>query len=247
MDNEFIADITHELKSPISVINGYASFLIQKMPSGGASDELMRGLSAIYNNSIQLQSLVEDLMEMVRFEAGGLRLRTEPLPAAEFLHQTAADFSVQAGQRNIQLTSGCAGKEGMLVQADPKRLRQVMVNLVSNALKFTPQGGRIGIWAREEEGRMARFSVTDTGVGIAPEECDKVFERYYQAEGGRPYTRGLGLGLEISRRLVELHGGRIWVESELGAGSRFHFTLPLAEGRPDPEKFVSPPLTRRSK
>ncbi|MEE8424928.1 MAG: HAMP domain-containing sensor histidine kinase, partial [Elusimicrobiota bacterium] len=237
---EFLADCIHELKSPLSIIQGYASFLSKE---GAAKPQLMTsGLRAINRSAHQLRGLVDDFLDTERLRSQKASLNLEPVPVAEILSQTVESYRILAGDRRIELCWGVIGDGGIRVRADVKRLRQILGNLITNAIKFTTDGGRIGLWAREK-GKEVVFCIEDSGVGMRREDCAKVFGRKTQIDTPLPNGRGLGLGLTIAKELLALHGGRIWVQSEPGKGSRFYFTLAMTEGSPDPSKFTALPNT----
>ncbi|HAH05568.1 MAG TPA: hypothetical protein DCM05_03430 [Elusimicrobia bacterium] len=220
----FIEDLAHELKNPLSVIWGYSSFVLRRPMSEWAADDLTRALDSIHRNAQHLHDLIEELLDSTRLEGHKISLRCETFPALEAVRETAEGLKVQAGEKGLTLTAELPDPS-VQVYADRNRLRQVLVNLVGNALKFTPKGGKVVVSAVPEEGAV-RFSVSDTGKGIAKKDLDKIFERFYQVQETRHSHKGLGLGLSIVKGLIELHGGRIWAESAPGAGAQFHFTLP---------------------
>lgn len=236
-----VADVSHEIKNPLTVINGYAAFLLSKAPEGELPEQVRKGLRAIHDNSIHMQGLVEDLLDMVRLSNDQVRLSPTAIPVPDFLGQTADAFSQRAEERGVGLVSACVGGASLRAKADLTRLRQILANLISNALKFTPRGGRINVSAWPDDGAV-HFCVQDTGIGIPARDRARVFERHFRSEGGSA-VEGMGLGLTICRRLVELHGGRIWIESEEGRGTWVHFTLPATQEPPEPGDFIAPPIT----
>ncbi|HVE14783.1 MAG TPA: hybrid sensor histidine kinase/response regulator [Elusimicrobiota bacterium] len=239
--SDAVADVSHEIKNPLTVISGYASFLLSKAPEGELPDQVRKGLRAIHENSLHLEGLLQDLTDMCRLSSDRMSLDVAAVPVQEFLSRTADAFSLRAEERGVALVSACVGGPALRAKADHKRLRQIVGNLVGNALKFTPRGGRVNVSAWPEAGAV-HFCVQDTGVGISARDRAKVFERHFQAEAGAA-AQGMGLGLTISKRLVELHGGRIWIESEEGRGTWVHFTVPATEDAPDPSEFLARPVT----
>lgn len=222
---DFVANVSHELRTPLTAIQGFAETLL----AGGLDDESHRRgfVEIIHAQATRLARLTEDLLELSRLEAGRLELRLEPVDLAELLRAEAVVAAPLAAQRGLDF-----GLEEMpaslpLVRADPDRIRQVLRNFLDNALQYTPSGGSITIAARLQNNDVA-VAVRDTGIGIADAERGRVFERFYRVDAARSHQPGggTGLGLAIARHLIELHGGSIGVESELGAGSRFYFTLP---------------------
>ncbi len=221
---KMIQNVSHELKNPLSVVYGYSAFLLEQGAQTKPED-LKRGMQSIHNNAERLNHLLEELVESVRLANHKVELSLDKISAIKLCQEAAENARPQAEKRGLTVDWACA--DDVLVAADRKRIHQVLSNLLGNALKFTPTGGALAVEARRE-GSFVRFTVSDTGVGIAPEDVPHLFERFFQAEATRKDHAGLGLGLEICHGLVTLHGGRIWAESELGAGSKFHFTLPLA-------------------
>lgn len=227
--SRMIQNVSHELKNPLSVVYGYSAFLLKQAEEDCPPEELKKSLQSIHNNAQRLGHLLEELIESTRLQSRKIELDRAPVPAAELCREAVEGNRFEATRKEIELTLGSLPAQA-LVFADAKRAHQILNNLLSNALKFTPAGGAVELSAVEDEG-FARFTVRDTGVGIAPEDVCHLFERFYQSETTRMNHGGLGLGLEISKGLVELHGGHIWAESAPGQGSSFHFTLPLSCSR----------------
>jgi signal transduction histidine kinase len=235
---DFLADVLHEMKSPLSVIHGYSSFLM----ADGGETAVKTGLNAIHQSARQLEGLVEDFMDTERLRGGKVKLEREALPVNGLLSDTVAAYKVLAERRDISMRYGIIGDVDTKVHGDLQRVRQILGNLLSNALKFTASSGRIGLWARVETNEVV-FCIEDSGIGMQAAEVARIFERRHQINTSIPNRRGLGLGLSIARELVEYHGGRIWAESETDKGSRFYFTLPVTGKRPDPAKFREVPNT----
>ncbi len=219
-----IQNVSHELKNPLSVVYGYSAFLLKQRDECKPED-IERSLHSIHNNAERLNHLLEELLESTRVSGHRVELSRVPVAAAKLVEDAVHAFAVEAQRRGVKLLTGPSTKQD--VSADLARVHQVLGNLISNALKFTPAGGRVVVSA-ENAGADVRFSVADTGCGVSADDLPHLFERFYQASTTKDLHSGLGLGLDISRGLVELHGGRIWAESELGRGSRFCFTLPKA-------------------
>ncbi|MDP3541113.1 MAG: HAMP domain-containing sensor histidine kinase [Elusimicrobiota bacterium] len=215
-------DVAHELKNPLSVIQGYASYLTKEK---AAPEEIQKGLKAILSNAERLIGLVDHLQEAVRLESDGFRVETRPYEGATLLQESVESVELEAARRGVRLRWRSPIGDTLLVNADPRRVLQVLGNLLSNALKFTPQGGTIDCTA-QRDGEFVRFSVIDTGPGIPADELPMLFDRFYQTRDNVQKRKGLGLGLSICKGLVTAHGGRIWVESLPGVGSAFNFTLP---------------------
>jgi PAS domain S-box-containing protein len=223
VEREFIAMVTHELKGPLTSIIGFG----QLMGRGAVDSE--SGVAAILGQAAQLERLVDDLLDAARAETGRLELRRAPVDLAGIVHSCVERARAQTERHTIRTAMTDSRLTGSW---DGDRVAQVLGNLLSNAVKYAPDGGEIVISVRRE-GDLARVSVRDEGVGIAPEALPRLFERFYRGERTpRDGAAGLGLGLHIARSLVEAHGGRIWAESEPGRGSTFTFTLPLADEPP---------------
>ncbi|MBI5202333.1 MAG: response regulator [Elusimicrobia bacterium] len=240
---KFLDNMTHELKNPLAVIFGHACHLLGRESADWTPAELAVSLKAIHRNSSAVNAMLEELMDVARLSSHKMRLVREPLHANDQAREIVESYRPQAHERGIELVSDCGDDRGMEFEADRIRLRQVLSNLVSNALKFTPAGGKITVGA-VPSGSSVRVTISDTGPGIGKEAIDRVFDRFYQVNSGQQH-KGLGLGLEISKGIVTLHGGTIWAESEPGKGAKFHFTIPCvpAEGAPDPEPV--PPTTAK--
>jgi signal transduction histidine kinase len=236
--SEFLANISHELRTPLNAILGYSEVLSDQVFFGlPTPEDVQRQAGAIHQSGRHLLGLVNDLLDLAKVEAGKLDLHLEDVDfraTVEAVLVLMEPLARSKGQ-TLGVRFGPAirpGSQGMLVRADERRLRQVLVNLLSNAVKFTPDGGSIAVEVAES-GRFLECTVADDGIGIAPEEQPRIFYPFLQVDGS--YNRrqeGTGLGLSLTRELVELHGGRIWVESQKDRGSRFSFTIPLAHSVP---------------
>lgn len=213
---QMTADIAHDLRNPLTVIGGY----LESLRDGVLKPNPER-FETMYSEVQHLQRLVDDLRTLSLADAGELRLQREPVPVAELLARVAAAYQHQAQQQNIALTVNASVLE---VNLDAERMEQVLGNLVSNALRYTPDGGKIRLTAHPDAGSVL-LGVEDTGSGIQPEAIDHIFERSYRADPSRSGNES-GLGLAIAKSIVELHGGKIRVESKLGTGSRFWISLP---------------------
>jgi signal transduction histidine kinase len=226
MREEFLALTTHDLRSPLTVISGVISFFTSGR-LGELSPEQKNMVRMMERNTQNLIELVNDLLDAAKLESGSLQLELAPTDVRALIHEVCEPFQPLAGEKGITLTQELPG-ELPHVNADRPKLRRVIVNLLSNALKFTKKGGRVNVRA-ERSGAGVHVSVADTGVGIAAEDIPLLFDKYEQARHRATRgEKGTGLGLFITRQLVELHGGEIHVESEVGKGSTFSFTLPVA-------------------
>jgi len=215
--------MAHEVKNPLAVVWGYASYLLKRPIEEWTPEDLKRSLESIRRNAQHIQAMIEELLDSSRIDSHKVTLSCSRFAANGVVREAAEGLRLQAEDRGLTLRAECPAAD-VHVFADENRLRQILLNLIVNAIKFTPRGGRIAVrLASEEEG--AHFCVEDTGRGLTPEQIQRVFERFYQAD--TPETRsGLGLGLHIVHGLVTLHEGRVWVESAPGKGSKFHFILP---------------------
>jgi PAS domain S-box-containing protein len=221
--DEVLSVVSHDLGNPLAAIIMAAEMALRSRPA--PADAMRANLDAIRTSADQMERLIQDLLEIRRMEVGQLELRPVPVDPTDALHVACRVLMPLAAVKRIQLESDVpAGTPRVL--ADRGRLNQILSNLIGNALKFTPNEGRIDVSVREADGEV-RFQVADTGPGIPAEQLARVFDRFWQARsGGR--TRGIGLGLAIARGLVEAHGGRIGVSSDEGSGATFWFTLPAA-------------------
>jgi len=222
--SEFLANMSHELRTPLNAIIGFSEVLTDRM-FGDLNEKQEEYLKDIYASGTHLLSLINDILDLSKIEAGRMELEL-----SEFHLPTALDNALtlvreRAGRRAIALHVGIDERLGQ-IQADERKVRQVVLNLLSNAIKFTPEGGRIEVGAIPRDGSV-EVSVSDTGVGIAPVDQEAVFEEFRQVGTADRKVEGTGLGLTLCRKFVELHGGRIWVKSELGRGSTFTFTIPV--------------------
>jgi signal transduction histidine kinase len=224
--SEFLANMSHELRTPLNAVIGFSEVLLQRM-FGELNDKQDEYLKDIYASGQHLLSLINDILDLSKIEAGRMELAPTPFHLPTALENAVTLVKERASRRGIALQLDIDPRLGELV-GDERKVKQVLLNLLSNAVKFTPEGGRISLRASRTDG-MVEIAVTDTGIGIAPKDQAAVFEEFRQV--GSDETRkqeGTGLGLTLAKKFVELHGGRIWVESELGRGATFTFTLPVS-------------------
>jgi signal transduction histidine kinase len=230
MRSAFVATVSHELRSPLTAIAGYTDTLINAGPWDSTTEREF--LEIIAQSAAKLAGLVDNLLDAAKVEAGVLRVEREPVRLERIAHQ------VLAHRRNLAPDHilGLDAEPGLpLAEADPIRVEQVIANLVDNAIKYSPDGGPVEVSLRAS-GDAIRVGVSDRGIGLTPDQAERLFERFYRADTSlRRTTRGVGLGLFICRSLVEAQGGRIWVESRPGGGSTFWFTLPALKASPDAE------------
>jgi signal transduction histidine kinase len=221
--SEFLANMSHELRTPLNAIIGFSQMMREKMV-GDVNEKQAEYLDDIISSGNHLLSLINDVLDLSKVEAGQVELEIAPFSLKETLERGILMVKERAIDNGVGLTLE-TDPHVELVEADQRRTSQVVVNLLSNAVKFTPEGGSINVSSARVNGEI-HVSVADTGPGIAPEDQARIFEEFQQTELGAKARDGTGLGLALSKRLIELQGGRIWVESELGRGSRFTFAIP---------------------
>jgi len=221
----FLANMSHELRTPMNAIIGFSEVLLD--PSMQVTDgERAQFLTDILNSGKHLLNLINEVLDLSKIEAGRMELQMAPAALGEVFETVQSTLRPLAAKKAIEFEVERA--DGITpFPMDAARIKQVLVNLVGNAIKFTPERGRVWVRATTENGTV-QIEVGDTGPGIAPEDHERIFQEFQQAQttrgAGKP--EGTGLGLTLARRFVELHGGRLWVESQVGVGSHFYFTLP---------------------
>ena len=219
---DFTRALVHELKTPLTPLIASGEALLEILQG----ETELRLAGNIYRGALNLERRINDLLDFARGEMGVLKVRTQPLKISPLLLDLAAEVSPQVDHKKQSLELEI-DDDIPLVIADEDRLRQVLLNLLNNAAKFTPRGGQITIGATVS-GKMLQLSVADTGRGMAMEEQAHIFKPYYRVEDERDPSDGMGIGLTLCKMLVTLQGGNIWFKSEKGLGSTFYFTLPLA-------------------
>lgn len=222
MKEEFLHSITHDLRNPLTAIRGFIR-LFQSGQTGTTSDIQKKMLDTMDKASLRLLTMVNDILDLARLDAGRLQLHIEECRVDEIGARVVDLFQPQTRNNNIRLATEIVGGPVDPINADPSLVERVFTNLIGNAAKFTPDGGTITARVEPKEDHLL-CSVNDTGEGIPGSYLDKIFDKFRQVEG--QFKGGAGLGLTICKRIVEAHGGKIWVESEIGKGSRFIFTLP---------------------
>jgi signal transduction histidine kinase len=226
--SEFLANMSHELRTPLNAIIGFSEVLIERM-FGELNEKQDDYLKDIFTSGKHLLSLINDILDLSKIEAGRMELDADTFDAAAALGNAMTLVRERAQRHGIALSLDVDPQLGDgtgQIRADERKFKQIMLNLLSNAVKFTPDGGKIGVRAMLANGAL-EVAVSDTGIGIAKEDQEAVFEEFRQV--GRHYTNkqeGTGLGLALTKRFVELHGGTLRLESELGHGSTFTFTIP---------------------
>jgi len=225
--SEFLANMSHELRTPLNAIIGFSEVLQQRM-FGELTAKQAQYVDVILASGRHLLSLINDILDLSKVEAGRMELEPTTFDLQLAIENTVALVRDRAAHHGLRLELALDGELGHVV-ADERKVKQILLNLLANAVKFTPDGGGIEIRASRTDGKV-EISVSDTGIGIAPEDQEVIFEEFRQV--GTDYARkreGTGLGLALVKRLVELHGGQIWVKSGAGKGSTFTFTLPLTQ------------------
>ena len=222
--SEFLANMSHELRTPLNAIIGFSEVLQEKL-FGDLNEKQAEYTDDILTSGRHLLSLINEILDLSKVEAGRMELETAPFDLPLAIDNARTFVRERAAKHSIIVDVDVDGRLGEHV-GDERKIKQILLNLLSNAVKFTPEGGRIAINAKQVE-KAVEISVSDTGIGIAPEDQPKIFEEFRQV--GSDYSHkveGTGLGLTLAKKFVELHGGRIWVQSEPGHGSTFTFTLP---------------------
>jgi signal transduction histidine kinase len=224
--SEFLANMSHELRTPLNAVIGFSEVLQDRL-FGELNDKQAEYVADIHTSGRHLLALINDILDLSKIEAGRMELQLNSFALADVLESSVALMRERATRNGISLRLEVDPSAGV-IEADERKLKQVLFNLLSNAVKFTARGGHVNVTARSNGGEVI-VSVHDDGVGIAPEDQTRIFEEFEQV-GTAQRQEGTGLGLALARRFVELHGGRLWVESEPGKGSTFTFTLPRASG-----------------
>jgi two-component system phosphate regulon sensor histidine kinase PhoR len=223
---DFVANVSHEFKTPLTAIQGFAETLL-----GGALDDpehRARFVEIIHEHAARLTRLTDDLLRLSKIEAGQLAIELRKVNARELIASCVETARFAAEKKKLAIEVRCPSGIPP-VQGDAGRLRDVLQNLLDNAVQYTPDGGNIIVSAELGDGEVA-FTVADNGIGIPQVEHERIFERFYRVDEARSRdVGGTGLGLSIAKHIVEAHGGRIWVESAVGQGSKFHFTAPIAQ------------------
>jgi len=223
--SEFLANMSHELRTPLNSIIGFSEVLEDQI-FGELNETQKKYIHNINTSGMHLLQLINDVLDLSKVEAGKMSLQCEDFPIPAALHDINTAMRNELDKKNLSFDMEIDERLASL-NADKQKVRQIMLNLLSNAVKFTPQGGMIKVSAKGVDGSV-QISITDTGIGIKPEDIKRIFERFQQIDSktAREYP-GTGLGLALTRKFVEMHGGKIWVESEFGKGSTFTFTIPL--------------------
>ncbi len=220
---DFVANVSHELRTPLTTIKGYAETLLD-----GAlkEDQAFQFVQVIKRHTDRLTKIVEDLLMLSRIETKEFQLKVEVVSVRDFIDDVIDFVKDLAEKKRISLARNEI-PSSLAIQADRSYLEQILINLLDNAIKYTPEGGRVTVSTIEKDSKDIQFSVEDNGIGIPKEDLSRIFERFYRVDKGRSKELGgTGLGLSIVKHLVQAHGGKVWVESQPGKGSIFYFTLP---------------------
>lgn len=226
--SEFLANMSHELRTPLNSINGYSEVLLDEH-YGPLNEKQKEYIEIIYKSGKHLLSLINEILDLSKIEAGMLELELSSVSVKDVVNTAVMLLKEKALKHNINLQTEIKDGADINIEADERKLKQILFNLLSNAVKFTPEGGSVFVKVEKVED-MIKFSVMDTGIGIKKEDMEKLFKPFVQLE--TPYTKrfeGTGLGLALTKRLVELHKGEIYVESEFGKGSTFSFVIPIKQ------------------
>lgn len=241
LKDKFVANVSHELRTPLVAIQKSLGLILEK-ELGEVNPEQKKFLDIAYRNIDRLSRLINDLLDVSKLEAGKMTLRPEPAPIKEMAQNIFSTMQTWVKDKKIQFKTELSD-EKLMLECDPDRMTQVLTNLCGNAIKFTPEGGTITVDAKTvsdpklSPGECIEIGIRDTGIGIAPEDCGRIFQKFEQVSLAQPQgVSSTGLGLTIVKEIVELHGGRIWVESEVGKGSRFVFRVPAKFKAPAAEK-----------
>ncbi len=223
--SQFLANMSHELRTPLNAIIGFSDVLLEKM-FGDLNEKQEEYLTDILTSGQHLLALINDVLDLSKIEAGKFELEREPLDLPPLLEGSLVVVRERALAHGITISLDMSD-DIQTINADERKVKQIIFNLLSNAIKFTPDNGKVGIRAKKLDGHI-EVAVWDTGIGISEEDQKLIFEEFQQADQGlTDKTEGTGLGLALTRKLVELHGGRIWVESVPDSGSTFTFILPI--------------------
>ncbi len=235
MKNDFVNSVSHELRSPLSAIKGYVDFLLKEV-AGPVNDKQKEFLTIVKNNTTRLTNFINNVLDVAKMEANKMELSKEPTKIQEVAKEVVTLFRPVADEKKVTLELA-ADETIPEISADGEKIMQVITNLISNAMKFTPEGGKITVKAGSGKSEMGSgttscilVSVSDTGIGMTKDDCTKLFNKFVQVSSSKKNIKGpkgTGLGLSIAKGIVELHNGKIWVESEQNKGTTFFFTLPV--------------------
>ncbi|MCP9451207.1 MAG: HAMP domain-containing histidine kinase [Nitrospira sp.] len=226
LKSTFVSVVSHELRTPMTSIKGYVENLLDGL-AGALTEKQTHTLERVKHNIDRLTRMINELLDLSKIEAGRLELQLAPINIADLVEDVIENYQAAARQKSLTVRL-LLSPPLPPVRADSDKLHRVLINLIHNAIKFTPEGGEIRIEVTARANDFVEVSVSDTGPGIPSNELDKIFDTFYRSQSAPVEARGAGLGLTIAKNLVELHGGVMWVESTVGKGSRFSFTIPVA-------------------
>jgi signal transduction histidine kinase len=227
LKSDFVSHVSHELRTPLTAIKGAVDLILRQV-AGPLTEKQVHYLTRVRSNTQHLAGLINDLLDLSKIESGRIEIKSSRVSLSGLLHEVVEALRPVAAEKVIALEATIR-EPSILVWADRDKINQVLTNLIGNAIKFTPVHGRVTVSASRNGGASVQVSVSDTGPGVPPDEKEKIFAKFYQiAKVNGENSKGTGLGLAISKALVELHGGKIWVESEPSRGSTFSFTLPVS-------------------
>ncbi|MEP7152157.1 MAG: ATP-binding protein [Nitrospira sp.] len=228
--SKFVSVASHELRTPMTSIKGFVENMLDGL-TGELSQRQEHYLQRIKHNVDRLTRIINQLLDWSRLDVGRIDIKPEPLRVGEFVTDVVESFQTLAAEKSMELEVA-PYDQALMVRADRDKLEQILWNLVGNAIKFTPKAGRVSVKCEIRDEGFVLIAVSDTGCGIAPHELPKVFNEFSKVESALPTSQGAQLGLFITKSLVSLHGGQMWVESELGIGTQFCFTLPIETATP---------------
>jgi signal transduction histidine kinase len=227
MKSDFVSHVSHELRTPLTAIKGAVDLVLREV-AGPLTEKQIHYLNRVRSNTQHLAGLINDLLDLSKIESGKIDVKSSRISLSGLVHEVAEALRPVAAEKVIALEASLR-EPSILVWADRDKINQVLMNLIGNALKFTPAQGKVTVSTSRNGGESVQVSVSDTGPGVPADEKEKIFAKFYRiAEANGENSKGTGLGLAISKALVEMHGGKIWVESEPGRGSTFSFTLPVS-------------------
>ncbi|MDR3543958.1 MAG: HAMP domain-containing sensor histidine kinase [Desulfosporosinus sp.] len=220
MRSEFIASVSHDMRTPLTSINGFVSGMLDGIVK---PEDYNKYLAIIKDETLRLTKLTNDILQLAKIQSGSLKLFKEKLLVKEILDPVISSTRAFMEEKSISFTLEC--DNSLMVSADSDKLKQILINIIDNAVKYTGYGGKISIKVKSEQS-VTEFRIKDTGIGISAEELPLIFEKFFRIDKSRSSPGGTGLGLNIAKSLIELHDGKIWAMSELGAGTEIIFELP---------------------